>query len=97
MSSNSACGNLGQQCWAHRDTTFDWRPLPLSQFDDEAILSTTVVAPYSDIMSTDLDAARARGAKILMWHGGARILDKTGTRNDVELALYAERLERQSN
>jgi two-component system, NarL family, invasion response regulator UvrY len=27
----------------------------------------------------------------------ARILDKTGTRNDVELALYAERLERQSN
>jgi hypothetical protein len=71
VSSNNACGNLGQQCWAHRDTTFDWRPLPLSQFDDEAILSTTVVAPYSDIMSTDLDAAKKRGAKILMWHGGA--------------------------
>ena len=71
VSSNSACGNLGQQCWAHRDTTFDWRGLPLSQFDDEAQLSTTVVAPYSDIMSTDLRAANKRGAKILMWHGGA--------------------------
>jgi hypothetical protein len=71
VSSNSACGNLGAQCWAHRDTSFDWRPLPLSQFDDESQLSTTVVAPYSDIMSTDLRVARERGAKILMWHGGA--------------------------
>jgi len=71
VSSNQACGNLGGQCWAHRDTTFDWRPLPLSDFDDETQLSTTVVAPYSDIMSTDLDTAHKRGAKILMWHGGA--------------------------
>jgi hypothetical protein len=71
VSSNSACGNLGSQCWAHRDTSFDWRPLPLSQFDDETELATRVVAPYSDIMSTALHAARDRGAKILMWHGGA--------------------------
>jgi hypothetical protein len=71
VSSNATCGNLGSQCWAHRDTSFDWRPLPLSEFDDETQLATTVVAPYSDIMSTDLDVARERGAKILMWHGGA--------------------------
>lgn len=71
VSSNSACGNLGQQCWAHRDTTFDWRTLQAHEFDDETLLSTTVVAPYSDIMSTDLDVAKASGAKILMWHGGA--------------------------
>ena len=65
------CGGLGAQCWAHRDTTFDWRPLPLSQFDDETVLSTNVVAPYSDIMSPALHAAKNRNAKILMWHGGA--------------------------
>src|SRR2546426_1392757 len=34
-------------------------------------VATNVVAPYSDIMSVDLDKARERGAKILMWHGGA--------------------------
>ena len=71
VSSNAPCGNLGQQCWAHRDTTFDWRTLAADEFDDETQLSTTVVAPYSDIMSTDLDTAHKRGAKILMWHGGA--------------------------
>jgi len=65
------CGSLGAQCWAHRDTTFDWGPLPLSQFDDETVLSTNVVAPYSDIMSTALYAAKNRNSKILMWHGGA--------------------------
>ena len=71
VSSSATCGNLGSQCWAHRDTTFDWHPLPLSQFDDESVLATNVVAPYSDIMSTALHAAREHGAKILMWHGGA--------------------------
>ena len=30
-----------------------------------------MVAPYSDIMSTALHAARDRGAKIRMWNGGA--------------------------
>jgi pimeloyl-ACP methyl ester carboxylesterase len=71
VSSNSACGNLGSQCWAHRDTTFSWIGLPLSQFDDETQLATTLVAPYSDIMSVKLDKAKNKGAKILMWHGGA--------------------------
>lgn len=71
VSSSATCGNLGSLCWAHRDTSFDWHPLPLSDFDDETELSTRVVAPYSDIMSTDLQAAHARGAKILMYHGGA--------------------------
>jgi len=71
VSSSATCGNLGSQCWAHRDTTFDWHPLPLSQFDDETELATRVVAPYSDIMSTALQAAHDRGAKILMYHGGA--------------------------
>ena len=63
------CGSLGIFCWSHRDTTFDWTPLPISQFDDETQLATTVVAPYSDIMSVELDTARKHGAKILMWHG----------------------------
>jgi len=67
----AGCGNLGSQCWAHQDTTFDWRPLPLSQFDDETQLATQRVAPFSDIMSTQLQTARDGGAKILMWHGGA--------------------------
>jgi hypothetical protein len=71
VSSSQACGNLGGQCWAHRDTTFDWRTLAADEFDDESQLTTNVVAPYSDIMSTELDAAKAGGAKILMWHGGA--------------------------
>lgn len=71
VTSSATCGNLGSQCWAHRDTSFDWHPLPLSQFDDETELATRVVAPYSDIMSTALHAARDRGAKILMYHGGA--------------------------
>ena len=71
VSSTATCGNLGSQCWAHRDTAFDWHPLPLAQFDDETELATRLVAPYSDIMSTALHAARARGAKILMYHGGA--------------------------
>jgi hypothetical protein len=71
VASTATCGNLGSQCWAHRDTTFDWHPLPLSQFDDETELATNVVAPYSDIMSTDLQRVRGRGGKILMYHGGA--------------------------
>jgi len=65
------CGSLGIFCWSHRDTTFDFTSLPLSEFDNETELATNVVAPYSDIMSVDLDKARDRGAKILMWHGGA--------------------------
>jgi hypothetical protein len=65
------CGSLGIFCWSHRDTTFDFTGEPLSQFDDETQLATTVVAPFSDIMSTDLRRARKGGAKILMWHGGA--------------------------
>jgi feruloyl esterase len=65
------CGSLGIFCWSHRDTEFDWNPLPLSEFDDETVLATTIVAPHSDIMSTDLDKAKKSGAKILMWHGGA--------------------------
>jgi hypothetical protein len=64
------CGSLGIFCWSHRDTTFDWTPLPLSEFDDETQLATRVVAPYSDIMSVRLDEAREHGVKIMMWHGG---------------------------
>jgi hypothetical protein len=63
------CGSLGIFCWSHRDTTFDWTPLPLSEFDDETELATNVVAPYSDITSVALDQAKRTGAKILMWHG----------------------------
>src|SRR5437667_1634393 len=65
------CGSLGIFCWSHRDMTYDFRAQPLSEFDNETELATNVVAPYSDIMSVDLDKARERGAKILMWHGGA--------------------------
>jgi hypothetical protein len=63
------CGSLGIFCWSHRDTTFNWFGLPLSQFDDETRLATTVVAPHSDITSVALDEAQKSGAKILMWHG----------------------------
>jgi len=64
-------GSLGIFTWSHRDNNYDFTAEPLSQFDDEAELATNVVAPYSDIMSTDLDKVRKRGGKILMWHGGA--------------------------
>jgi hypothetical protein len=63
------CGSLGIFCWSHRDTAFDWNPLPLSQFDNETQLATRVVAPHSDIISVDLDQAKRSGAKLLMWHG----------------------------
>jgi hypothetical protein len=63
------CGSLGIFCWSHRDTAFDWFPLPLSEFDDETQLATRVVAPHSDIISVELEQAKKSGAKILMWHG----------------------------
>lgn len=69
VKSNDACGSLGLQCWSHLDTTFNWRTLPLAQFDDEAQLALDVVGPYADVTSTALEAVRARGAKIIMWHG----------------------------
>ena len=64
-------GSLGIFTWSHRDNNYDFTGEPLSLFDDETELATTVVAPYSDIISTDLHRAKKRGAKILMWHGGA--------------------------
>src|SRR5437899_2702542 len=63
--------SLGIFWWSHRDLNFDFTSEPLSLFDDETKLATRVVAPYSDIMSTDLHRAKKGGAKILMWHGGA--------------------------
>jgi pimeloyl-ACP methyl ester carboxylesterase len=63
------CGSLGIFCWSHRDTTFDWQSLPLSQFDNETQLATRVVAPHSDIISVDLDEAKRSRVKIIMWHG----------------------------
>lgn len=64
-------GSLGIFTWSHMDNNYDFTGQPLSQFDDETQLATREVAPYSDIISTDLHDARKRGAKILMWHGGA--------------------------
>jgi hypothetical protein len=64
-------GSLGIFTWSHMDNNYDFTGQPLSQFDDETELATNEVAPYSDIMSTDLDKVRKRGGKILMWHGGA--------------------------
>jgi hypothetical protein len=64
-------GSLGIFTWSHRDLNFDFTSELLSQFDDETKLATRVVAPYSDIISTDLRRAKKSGAKILMWHGGA--------------------------
>jgi tannase/feruloyl esterase len=64
-------GSLGIFTWSHMDNNYDFTSEPLSQFDDETQLATQEVAPYSDIISTDLQKARQRGAKILMWHGGA--------------------------
>ena len=64
-------GSLGIFTWSHMDNNYDFTKEPLSLFDDETQLATREVAPYSDIISTDLQKARQRGAKILMWHGGA--------------------------
>ena len=64
-------GSLGIFTWSHMDNSYDFTHEPLSLFDDETQLATQEVAPYSDIISTDLQKARQRGAKILMWHGGA--------------------------
>jgi hypothetical protein len=66
-----ACGNLGAECWAHKDTTFDWNTLAQNQFDDETQLATTTVAPYSDIMSTSYTKLDRNRTKILSYHGGA--------------------------
>jgi len=73
-------GSLGIFTWSHRDLNFDFTSEPLSLFDDETKLATRVVAPYSDIMSTDLHRAKKRGAKILMWHGGADQLIRGASR-----------------
>jgi len=59
-------GSLGIFWWSHRDLNFDFTSELLSQFDDETELATRVVAPYSDIISTDLHRAKKGGAKILM-------------------------------
>ena len=64
-------GSLGIFTWSHKDNSYDFTGEPLSMFDDEAELATNEVAPYSDIISTDLDKVKKRGGKILMWHGGA--------------------------
>jgi hypothetical protein len=64
-------GSLGIFTWSHKDNNYDFTHQPLSDFDDETELATNEVAPYSDIISTDLDKVRKRGGKILMWHGGA--------------------------
>jgi len=64
-------GSLGIFTWSHMNNDYDFTGQSLSQFDDETQLATREVAPYSDIISTDLQKARKRGAKILMWHGGA--------------------------
>jgi hypothetical protein len=64
-------GSLGIFTWSHKDNNYDFTHQPLSDFDDETELATNDVAPYSDIISTDLDKVRQRGGKILMWHGGA--------------------------
>lgn len=69
VNSSDACGSLGLNCWAHRDTRYDWRDHPISEFEAEARLAFDVVAPVADLDSVALDAVRARGAKILMWHG----------------------------
>lgn len=64
-------GSLGIFTWSHMDNNYDFTAEPLSLFDDETQLATREVAPYSDIISTDLQKARKGGAKIIMWHGGA--------------------------
>jgi hypothetical protein len=67
-------GSLGIFTWSHRDNNYDFTGEPLSLFDDETQLATRGTAPYSDIISIDLHKAKKRGAKILMWHGGANQL-----------------------
>jgi len=64
-------GSLGIFTWSHMDNNYDFTAEPLSLFDDETQLATREVAPFSDIISTDLQKARKGGAKIIMWHGGA--------------------------
>jgi len=64
-------GSLGIFTWSHMDNNYDFTGEPLSLFDDETQLATREVAPFSDIISTDLHDAKKRGAKILMWQGGA--------------------------
>jgi hypothetical protein len=55
--------------WAKKDMDFDWRTGPRSDWDDLHQLATTTVAQYINMGSPNLDLARDRGAKILMWHG----------------------------
>jgi hypothetical protein len=64
--SNGAFGIFG---WAKADLTFNIRVLPLTDWDDLHQLATTNVGPHLDLRSPDLDLVRARGGKILMWHG----------------------------
>src|SRR5258708_8152990 len=59
-SSSATCGNLGSQCWAHRDTTFDWHPLPLSQFADETEPAPPTPTHSTDLLSTYLLAPHER-------------------------------------
>lgn len=55
--------------WGNQDLTFDYRGLPLSDYDDTHQLVTNVVGPHLDMQSPNLDRVRNRNAKILMYHG----------------------------
>lgn len=62
-------GGNGVYGWANKDMTFDWRTLPLSEWDDLQQLATNTLSALVDMGSPDLERARQNGAKILMWHG----------------------------
>ena len=55
--------------WANQDLNYDFRPLPLSDWDDVHQLVTRTVGPHLNLGSPNLDRTKDRGGKILMWHG----------------------------
>jgi hypothetical protein len=62
-------GFLDIFAWAHQDLNYDFRPLPLSQWDDVHERVTRTLGPLINLGSPDLDRTRNSGAKVLMWHG----------------------------
>jgi hypothetical protein len=55
--------------WLHKDPTWDWRTLTFESFANDFDQS---VSEWADVLATndpDLSAFRARGGKVVIWHG----------------------------
>ena len=58
-----------EQMWVHQDPVWDWHTLNFDNFADEVRMSDEKFQATASTDSTDLDGVRARGGKIIHYHG----------------------------